>query len=126
MPRRMSFVPPRTCRFVISSMLSDRPFQADAQQLLRFDGELHRKLPEHVLAETVDDDVDSVLGREAALTEIENLVLADFRRGRFVLDLRAGVADLEVREGVSAALVADEQRVALRVVARTFGLLRNL
>src|SRR5688572_4323408 len=126
MPRRMSLVPPRTCRFVISNIsLSYRPFEADAQQLLRFHGELHGQLAEHVLAESVDDHVDGVFGREAALTQVENLVLADLRRGRFVLDLRARVADFEIGKRVRAALVADEQRVALRVVTGALGLLRN-
>ena len=35
-----------------------------------------------------------------------------------MLDPRGRVLDLEIRERVRAALVADEQRVALRVVAR--------
>src|SRR4051812_44623705 len=59
--------------------------QADAQEFLRLDGELHRQVQEHLLAETVDDHVDRVLGREAALLAVENLVLADLRRARLVL-----------------------------------------
>src|SRR5688500_4664831 len=41
--------PPRT------AALSDRAFEADRNELLRLDGELHRKLLQHVLDEAVDD-----------------------------------------------------------------------
>src|SRR6266536_3230256 len=78
MPRRISFPPPRTCRFLISSIvLSYRPFQADTQQLLCFDGEFHRQLTEDVLAEAVHDHVHGVFGREAALPAVEDLILAN-------------------------------------------------
>ena len=62
---------------------------------------------------------------EAALAAVEDLVLADLRGRRLVLDLRRRVLDLEVRERVRAALVADEQRVALRVVARVLRVLAD-
>ncbi len=55
---------------------------------------------------------------EAALPAVEQLVLADLRGRRLVLDLRGRVLHLDVGEGVRAALVAEQQRVALRVVAR--------
>src|SRR3954471_18759906 len=112
MPLRMSLSSALTCRFLISSIvifLTDRSFQADTEQLLRFDGELHRQLPEHFLAEAADDHVHRVLGRQPALPAIEDLVFADLRGGRFVLDFRRGVADFQVRERVGAALVADQQ-----------------
>src|SRR5688500_5733924 len=119
-PFRISLSSALTCRFLISSMcvLSNRTLEAHAQQFLRFDRELHRQLAEDFLAEAADDHVDGVFRRQAALPAVENLVLADLRRRRFVFHLRRGVADFEIREGVRAALVADEQRVALRVVAR--------
>ena len=68
---------------------------------------------EDVLAEAADDHVDRVLARKAPLPTVENLVLTDLGCGRLVLDLRRAVPDFEVREGVGAALVAEEQRVAL-------------
>ena len=71
--------------------LSDRSFEAHAQQLLRLDSELHRELTEDLLAEAADDQVDRVLGGQSALTAIEDLILADLRRGRLVLDLRRRV-----------------------------------
>src|SRR5437868_6989146 len=40
--------------------LADRSFEADAQQLLGLDGELHRQLAEDFLAEAADDHVDGV------------------------------------------------------------------
>src|SRR5437016_1591328 len=78
--------------------LSDTSFQADAQQLLRFDGKFHRQFLEDFLAKTVDDHVHGVLRRDAALVAVENLVFADLRRGRFVLDARRLVLHLDVRE----------------------------
>src|SRR5207244_2605130 len=97
-----------------------------AEQLLRFDRELHWQLAEDFPAEPADDQVDRVLGRETALTTVKDLVLADLRRRRFVLDFGGRVLDLEVRKGVRPALVADEQRVALRVVARPARLFGDL
>src|SRR4051812_40975032 len=99
-------------------LLSDASLQRDAQQLLRFDRELHWQLAEDFPAEPADDQVDRVLGREAALATVKDLILSDLRRRRFVLYFGGRVFDLEVRKGVGPALVADEQRVALRVVAR--------
>ena len=96
----------------------DRSLEAHPQQLLRLDGELHRQLLEDFLAEAVHDHVDRILFRDAALLAVEELVLADLRGRRLVLDLRRRVLDLEIREGVGAAIAADQQRVALRVVAR--------
>src|SRR4051812_20174887 len=60
--------------------LADRTLETDTQELLSFDGELHRQLAEDFLAEPADDHVDRILGRQSALAAIENLVLTDFRR----------------------------------------------
>src|SRR5688572_13997607 len=112
MPRRMSLPSALTCRFLTSSMmyLTYRTFERHREQLLRFHRELHRQFPEHFLAEAADDHVHRVLGADAALAAVENLVLADLRRRRFVLHLRRGVLDLEVGERVGAAIVADQHR----------------
>ena len=93
---------------------------------LRFDGEFHRQLAEDFLAEAADDHVDRVFLGDAARLAVENLVLADLRRRRFVLDLGGRVLDFEIRERVRAAAIADQQRVALRVVARVAGVLADL
>src|SRR3954447_9772967 len=95
MPRRISFSPAFARRSLISSIstpkseicaaarrpLPDAAFQAHAQQLLRFHGELHRELLEHFLTEAVHDHRDRVFRVEAALLQVEDLVLADLRRG---------------------------------------------
>src|SRR6185503_7712100 len=67
-----------------------------------------------------------VLGRESPLPTVKHLVLADLRGRRLVLDTSGAVLDLQVRERVRAALIANEQRVALRVVARTTRALGDL
>ena len=50
---------------------------------------------------------------DAALREVEQLLLADLRGRRFVLDFGAWVANVDIREGISGGLVADQHRVAL-------------
>src|SRR6185437_14181768 len=57
--------------------LPDAAFEADAQELLRFHGELHGQLAEDALAETIDNHRDGILGLEAALAQIEELIFAD-------------------------------------------------
>src|SRR4029453_11435137 len=103
--------------------LAYRSLERHAQELLCFNREFHRELAEDLFAEATDDHVDRILERQAALAKIEDLILANLRRGRFVLDTRGCVADFEIRERVRAAFVADEQRIALRVVPRVLGLL---
>src|SRR5687768_9815040 len=106
--------------------LPDRPFQSDTEQLLRLERELHRQLLEHFLAEPAHDHRDRLLGAEAALLQVEDLVLADLRRAGLVLDDRVLVRHLDVREGVRAAAVPHEHGVALRVVARAVRLRQHL
>src|SRR5262245_56707775 len=86
-----------TCRVLISSIpffrcvnpiiraSANAAFPADAHQLLGLDREFHRQLLQHLLAETVDDERYRVLGRQAALPAIEQLILADLRGRRLVL-----------------------------------------
>ena len=83
---------------------SDRSFQADGEQILRLDRELHRQLLEHGLAEAADDHVHGILAVDAALQAVEELVVADLRGARLVLDGRARILGLDVREGVRAAV----------------------
>src|SRR5215472_14638027 len=129
-PRRISLPATEAWRFSTSRSgdvtSAHRSFERDAEQLLRLDRELHRQLLEDDLAEAVDDHVDRLFRGDAALLEVEDLVLADLRRGRFVFHLGRRVVDLDIRERVSAAAVADEQRVALRVIAGAVGLAEDL
>src|SRR5438093_5291622 len=111
------------CEF---AALSNAPFQTHAQQLTGFDGKLHRKLLKHLLAEPVDDGGNRVFNGKPSLLAIEDLILAYFGRGRFVLDLGCRVLDFEIRKRVRTALVADQQRIALRVVTRVGGASEHL
>ena len=56
--------------------------------------------------------------RKPALQAVEQLVVGNLRRRRLVLELRAGVLRLDIGHRMRAALVADQQRVALGEVAR--------
>src|SRR6266571_4161315 len=94
-PRRISRPSTEAWRFFISSMACLRPrsprglrpglvhrlpntaFQTDAEQPLRLHGELHGQLLEDFPAEAVHDHADGVLGRQAALLAVEDLVLTD-------------------------------------------------
>src|ERR671927_219562 len=110
----------RIC-IAVASSLADAVLKLQPEEALSLDGELHGELAEHVLAEAVDDERDGVLLRDAALLEVEQLLLGDARGRRLVLDARGVVHDLDVWERVRARAAADEHRVALRVVARALG-----
>src|SRR2546422_107839 len=100
--------------------------QAHREQLLGLHGELHREVQEDLLAEAVHDHVRRVLRREPALLAVEQLVVPDLRGRRLVLELGGGLVHLDVRERVRAALVAEEEGVALGVVPRVHGPLVDL
>src|SRR2546428_10295339 len=110
------------CRFTIPAS-ANAAFEADAQEVLGFDGELHGQLLEDFPAEAVDDHRDRVFGGQAPLLAVEDLILADLRRGGFVLHDRRAGAHVDVGEGVGAALIPDQHRVALRVIPRAYGAL---
>src|SRR3546814_36643 len=151
-PFRIGFSATFTCRLLISIIVSvppvaaalrrpgrrrvvvrerrarasaDAALQADADELLRLDRELHRKLLEHFAAEAVDDQRHGVLFGDAALAAKEELVLADLRGRRLMLDPGRAVLAFDIGEGVRAAAVADEQAVALGVVTRPLRLRRH-
>src|SRR5690606_21620084 len=84
-------------------------------------GELHRQFAEDLLAEAVHDQRHRILLADAAGFQVEQLVFADLARGGLVFGLGGAVADIDVGEGVGAALIADEHGVALRVVAGGIG-----
>ena len=87
MPLRISFSPAAARRSLISSTrnllnnvmgeLPDTTLETHPQQLLGFHRELHRELLEDLLAEAVHDHRDRVLGVEAPLLAIEDLVFPD-------------------------------------------------
>src|SRR3954451_8643022 len=102
-------------------LLPDAAFEAHGEQLLRLDRKLHWQFLEDLLAEAVDDQRQRILVRQAALAAVEELVLADLRRCRLMLDAGRGVAHLNIGNGMRAVSFADQQRVALRLVARPLG-----
>src|SRR5438046_1785042 len=57
---------------------------------------------------------------------VEDLILADFGGRSLVLHNGGAVAHVDVRESVRPAPVADQHRVALRVVASLLGALQDL
>src|SRR5580698_10000547 len=91
---------------------SNGSFQADRQQILRLDRELHRQLLEYGAAEAADNHVDRVLGADAALLTVEQLLLADARGAGLVLHRGGGVAHFEVRKGMRPGVLTHQQRVA--------------
>jgi hypothetical protein len=77
---------------------------------------------EHFLTKAVDDEADTHPPRfNAALLAVENLILADLGGAGFMLDLSAGILHIDIGEGVRAALIAHQQRIALRVIAGVLG-----
>src|SRR3954453_4305151 len=113
--------PAMTTGYGVRLYLANAAFKAHGEQFLRLDRELHRQFLQDLLAEAVDDQRQRVLVRQAALAAVEELVLADLRCRCLVLDMGRRVAHLDIGHGMRAAAGADQQRVALRVVARPLG-----
>src|SRR2546426_61011 len=128
--------PPRSTLFPYTTLFRSRatsdagsthaPFETDPEQPLRLDGELHRELLEDFRAEAVHDHRYGVFGREPALLRVKDLILADLGRGRFVLHRGRAVAHVDVRERVRSASIADQHRIALRVIPRLLRPLQDL
>ena len=62
-------------------------FKANGQQFLRLYSELQRQLGEDVFTETVDDHRDGIVFTDPALQAVEQLIFANPRGGRLVLQL---------------------------------------
>ena len=86
-----------------------------------FDGELHRKFVHYLFGVAVDDESDGIFNANTPLPAVEELVVADLGGGGLMFDRSRGVSDDHVRESVCAATVAEEQGVALAVVAGIVG-----
>src|SRR3989441_3311737 len=122
-PRRISVRLTLACRSSITSIAdpllatdgsANTALETHAEELLGFHGELHRQLAKDLLAETVDDHRHGILGRDAPLPTIEELVLADLRGRGLMLDLGGAVGDLEIWGGMGRGLVAEQQGATLR------------
>src|SRR5260370_27763347 len=98
--------------------LPNRAFQRDRDQLLGFHREFHRQLLQHVLHKAVDHEADGYLLAQPALHAIEQHVLGNLRRRRFMLEQRRRVLGLDIGHRVRAAFVADQKRIAGGEVAR--------
>ena len=81
-------------------------FECDAEQLLCLDSELHRELVDDLLGVTVHDEADGFLCIDAALVEVEELVLRYFAGRCLVLHDGCIVVHIHVWEGMCAALGA--------------------
>src|SRR3984957_17598666 len=134
-PWRISRSSTRTCRFLTSSngitffrffssrgapkaALSNRTFEADRDQLLRFPREFHRQLLQHVLDKAVDHEADRLFLAQPALHAIEQDVFRNLRRRGLVLEQRRGILGLHIRHRMGAAFVADQKRVTGGEIAR--------
>src|SRR6516165_5797050 len=104
-----------------TASLPDTSFQADRDQLLRLDRKFHGKLLQHILDEAVDHKCHRILSRETALATVKQHLLGDFRCGGLVLEHGRGIPRLNVGRGVRAALVSDQERVAVGEVTRACG-----
>src|SRR6476659_4096449 len=101
---------------------ADASFQGNSEQLLRLDRELHWQFLEHLAAEPAHDHRNRMLRAYPALLAVEDLIPANLRRRCLVLQRGGVVLDLDVRESVRTASVADQHVIALRVVARAIRL----
>src|SRR5229473_456825 len=61
--------------FWLNHQSAHTPLQADRDQLLRLDRELHRQLLQHVLHKTIDHEADGLFLRQPALHAIEQHIL---------------------------------------------------
>src|SRR5690606_624690 len=60
------------------STSTNRSFQRNCQQFLRFYGKLHRQLIQHLFGITIYDQAHSFLRIDPALVQIEDLIFSDF------------------------------------------------
>ena len=99
-------------------VLADTSLEGYGEELLRLNGKLHRELAHHLTGIAVDNQTDCLLGSDASLVAVEELILIDLRGSRLMLHDGRVIAYVCIRIGVRPAVVAQEKAVALRVVAR--------
>ena len=56
-------------------MLADTPLKGYREELLRLNGKLHRELAHHLTGVAIDDQADRLLGGDATLVAVEELIL---------------------------------------------------
>ena len=77
---------------------------------------------QHFLGKAVDDQRHRFFLAQATLHRIEKLVVGNLACGRLMLDLRAGIADLDIGHGMRAAFVTEQQAIALGKIAHAIGI----
>src|SRR3546814_10077222 len=75
-------------------------------------------------SDVCSSDLHRFLRIQPALHRVEQLVVADLARRRFMLDLRRGIADLDIGHRMRPAQRAQQQAVALGEVAHALGIRR--
>lgn len=105
------------------SMISaDGAFEGYGEELLCLYGKLHWELVHYLFGVAVDYQGHGVLGGDAALVAVENLVLGNLGGCGFVFHYARVVEHVDVGECVGAACGAEQQGVTLGVVAAPGGL----
>jgi len=107
-------------------VLPDTAFQTHTEELLSFNCKFHGKFPENLLTEAIDDHRHRIFCREPSLLAIKDLILSNLRGGGFMFHLRGAVFHLDIGEGVGTALITQQQRVALGIVASPLCTLEDL
>ena len=71
---------------------------------MRFYSKFHGKFVDDLLGIAIDDESDGVLGLDAALVAVEELVFGDLRGGSLMLYDGRLVLDVHIGEGVCTAV----------------------
>lgn len=78
------------------------------------------------LTKSVDYQTNGLFFGNSALQAVKQLFVTDFGRGCLMLNLCGFVPVFDIRHGMRPAGPANQQAVALRIVARIIGAGRNL
>src|SRR5919202_3257833 len=108
------------------SWLADGAFHLELDQAVHLDRVLQWKLLRDRLDEAGHDHRRRLRLGEAARHQVEELLLADLRDRRLVPDIDVVLVDADVRVGVGARLLVEDQRVAHDLRLRAVGALRHL
>mmetsp|Transcript_11554 Transcript_11554/g.32417 ORF Transcript_11554/g.32417 Transcript_11554/m.32417 type:complete len:548 (+) Transcript_11554:2714-4357(+) len=99
--------------------LSHRALELQTHELVHLCRKLQWQLVEHLPTEPRDDHSHRLLRADAALLEVEELILANLGRGSFMLDLRRRVPHLDVRIRIGRSRVSYEHGIALGEIPGT-------
>ena len=105
----------------VEAISAHRPLKLERQKFVRFGGELHRQLIENITAESADHHRNRFLKADAAALQVEELILRNTAGACFMLYRRIHLLAMNIWIGVGAGVITDQHRVALAVVACTFG-----